>query len=215
MRRQDGFTLVETVIALGVTGIILTVISIFAINSFGSSSIETAKAELLGESQITMDRVIRDIRLSAGAETNNRWPDANKSGGDFTWASSASTLVLATAAVNSNNEIIFSDPARYISEKNNVIYFVSNGTLYKRMLASPVSGNAAKTTCPSVTATCPKDQALLKNVTGFSLKYFNGDNQEVIPSDSRSVELRVTTQTKRFGRTISSDYTTRAVFRND
>lgn len=212
---SNGFTLVETVVAVTVVGIVLGVIAIFSVSSLQQSSVETARATLLGESQIAMDRVISDIRLSAGADLNNRWPDANKTGGNFTWQSNASNLVLATAVLDTDNEIVFADPAQYISEKNNVIYFVSNGVLYKRVLAAPVTGNASETTCPTAGPTCPADRAMLHNVTDFTVKYLNGDGQEVTPTDARSVEINIKTSTSKFSQDIDSDYTTRAVFRND
>lgn len=213
----DGFTLVEVLIALTVVAILLGVIANFAITALSQSSINAARAELLGQSQIAMDRAINDIRLSAGAEQNNRWPDANNATGPLTWQSDASTLVLATAVVNSSNDVIFADPAKYISEKNDIIYFVKSGILYKRVLASTIANNAAKTTCPTATAStaCPADRALLKNVTSFTLKYLNGDEIEVTPENARSVELTIKTATSKFKRNITSDYTTRAVFRND
>ncbi len=210
-----GYTLVEMVITLSVIGILLSVIGMFAVNVLGQTTVESVRATLLGESQIALDRATNDIRLSAGADLNNRWADGNKAGGDYSWASSGNTLVLATAVVNSSNNVIFADPAKYISEKNNVIYFVSNGTLYKRILASPIAGNDSKTTCPTKTSTCPADDALLQNVTNFSIKYLNGEDVEVSPPDARSIELTVGTSTKRFSQTIQNSYTTRAVFRND
>jgi prepilin-type N-terminal cleavage/methylation domain-containing protein len=212
---NSGFTLVETVVAVTVVGIVLGIVSIFSISSLQQSSVETARANLLGESQIAMDRIISDVRLSAGADLNNRWPDDNNSGGDFAWQSSSNTLVLATAVVDNNNEIVFADPAQYISEKNNVIYFVHTGTLYKRVLAAPTISNSSETTCPTGTDNCPADRAMLHNVTGFTVKYLNGDGQEVTPADARSVEVNIRTATQKFSQNIDSDYTTRAVFRND
>lgn len=196
--------------------IVLLVIANFSIDSLRFQSIESARANLLGESQITMDRIINDVRLSAGAESNNRWPDSNNANGSFAWSSNASTLVLAEAVVDKNNNIIFADPSKYISEKNDVIYFVSGKTLYKRILASPVANNSLQTTCPKnvATAACPADRQLLTNVTSFTIKYLNGDEQEVAQTDARSVELTIATQTSKFGQNITSSYSTRAVFRN-
>lgn len=219
MKKLDnkGFTLAETVIAVSVMAILLTIIANFSITSLSTSTMTTAQANLQGESQIAMDRIINDIRLSAGADLANRWPDVNNSGGDYAWVSDASNLVLATAVLDGNNNIIFADPAKYISEKNNVIYFVKDKVLYKRVLSSTVANNASRTTCPKASATtaCPADRELLSNVTEFNAKYFNGDEQEVTPTDARSIELTVKTSTKKFSRDITSDYTTRAVFRND
>lgn len=212
-----GFSLVEMVISISVVSILLVVIANFSISSLAQNSIATAQANLQGESQIAMDRIINDIRLSANADDDNRWPDSNSPSGQYGWLSNASTLVLATAAQDSNDNIIFADPAKYISEKNNVVYFVQSGTLYKRIIASTVANNSSKTTCPAASATtaCPKDAKLLSNVTQFAVKYYNGDSQQVSPTDARSIEITVSTSIKKFKRTISSDYTTRAVFRND
>ena len=214
---NQGFTLTEALIAVSVMAILLTIIANFSITSLSNSTITTAQANLQGESQIAMDSVINDIRLSAGADDNNRWPDINNSGGDYAWQSDAANLVLAKAVLDGNDNIIFADPAQYISEKNNVIYFVKDKVLYKRVLASPITNNSSRTTCPKASATtaCPADRELLTNVTEFSIKYFNGDEQEVTPTDARSIELTVKTSVKKFSRNIASDYTTRAVFRND
>lgn len=214
---NQGFTLTETVIAVSVMAILLTIIANFSITSLSQSTIATAQANLQGESQIAMDIVIEDIRLSAGADQNNRWPDTNNAAGDYAWASNSSTIVLATAVLDGNNNIIFADPAKYISEKNNIVYFIKDSILYKRTLASTVSGNSSLTSCPksSATTACPEDKALLSNVTEFTVKYLNGNEQEVTPADARSIELTIKTSLKKFTRTIKSDYTTRAVFRND
>lgn len=216
-RDNTGFTLAETVIALGVVGLLLGLIANFAIASLAQSTVEAERANLLSQSQLAMDKVIADIRLAAGADQNNRWPDANNAGGIYAWSSDASNLVLATAVVDSNNNVIFADPSKYISEKNNVIYFVSGGSLYQRILASTVANNAAKTSCPEAQAStsCPADKKLLDNITGFNVKYISGDDQEVIPTEARSIELTIKTQISKFNQNITSDYTTRAVFRND
>ena len=214
---NKGFTLTEALIAVSVMAILLTIIANFSITSLSNSTITTAQANLQGESQIAMDSIINDIRLSSGADDSNRWPDINNSGGDYAWQSDAANLVLAKAVLDGADNIIFADPAQYISEKNNVIYFVKDKVLYKRVLASPVANNSSRTTCPKASATtaCPADRELLTNVTEFSIKYFNGDEQEVTPTDARSIELTVKTSVKKFSRNITSDYTTRAVFRND
>lgn len=215
---QKGFTLVEVVITVSVVGIVLGIVSLFAINSLTQSSVQSARADLLGESQIALDNIISDVRLSAGADDNNRHPDPNN-GGDLSmdWQSDATTLVLATAAVDNNNDIIFSDPVMYISEKNNVIYFVDQGVLYERVLASDAEGNNAKTTCPKNLSSegCPEDKVMLNNVTKFEVKYFDNNDTEVTPTNARSVEISVETNVKKFGRDIKAEYVTRAVFRND
>lgn len=220
LRRQDGFTMVEVLVAVSVTTLLLIVIGDFMMRSLQTSTKETAQANILREVQLTLDFVATDVRLSANADQNNRNPDANSPGGtgnQFGWASSSTTLVLATAATTNSGAIIFSDPANYVTTKNNIVYFVSNGTLYKRIIAASVAGNSAKTTCPAakITASCPGDKELLHNVSYFTVRYVDGSNNSVTPTNARSVEISLKAARTQYKQTQSASYTTRMVFRND
>lgn len=219
MNAQRGFTIVETLVAVSVTSIIMIIILNFAMTNLRTSTLAQSKATIHSEIQLTMDALASDVRMSANADTNNRNPDANSPGGtnQYGWSSSATSLVLATAAVNNQNDIFFSDAANYITVKNNVVYFVAGGTLYKRVLAANVNGNRARTTCPAnqVTAACPGDKILLTNITDFSVRYLDGSNLNVVPSNARSIEVTVTASKAQFKSSQSASYTTRMVFRND
>lgn len=221
MRQQSkGFTLIETLIAMTVTSVLVGVIITFMTNSIAQYAKTGARSSLLNEAQIGLDTIGNDIRLSGNADANNRIIDehAPDSPGDkFSWESDNNTLVLATAVEDANGNIIFADPALYISEKNNNIYYLDNGTLLKRTLASSVSGNSAKTTCPDsqASSTCPADKKILANVQVFTVKYFDAQNQEVTPTNARSIELYVKLQKQEYGQPISVEYSTRMVFRND
>lgn len=219
MKKQQGFTLVETVIALAVTSMLIFVIINFMTNSIVEYSRAGARANLLGEAQVALDIIGNDIRLSGSADDNNRWPDEHAPSAPadkFSWQSDQDTLLLATAAEDSSGSIIFADPLLYISEKNNSIFYLNNGSLYKRVLAAPVDGNSSKTSCPLAQSTlsCPTDKKLLSDVQEFSAKYYNDQNQEVDPVDARSIELYVKLQKTVYGVPISTEYTTRMVFRN-
>ncbi|MDB5170293.1 MAG: hypothetical protein JWN82_689 [Candidatus Saccharibacteria bacterium] len=219
-RGQAGFTMVEVLVAVSVTTLVLIVITNFMMRSIQTSTLETARATILREVQQTLDIVATDVRLSANADLNNRNTDDNSPGGSgnqFGWTSNASTLVLATAATTSGHVIIFSDPANYVTTKNNIVYFVSGGTLYKRILAASVAGNGAQTTCPAskVTSACPGDKELLHNVSAFQVSYLDGSNHAVAPTSARSVEISLTSARTQYKQTQSASYTTRMVFRND
>ena len=219
MKKQSGFTLVESIIALTVTSILVFIIISFMTNSLVGYARANTRSDLLNEAQIALDVIGRDIRLSGNADTNNRWPDAYAPAApdEFSWASDQDTLILATAAEDADRNIIFADPAEYISEKNNNIFFVEANKLFKRVLASPVTGNSAATTCPSsqATPTCPADKELLSNITSFAVTYLNEQNQEVIPTEARSIEISVVLQKDEYSQPVSVEYTTRMVFRND
>lgn len=218
--RSGGFTLVDAIIAVTVTSLVVLVITNYVLSNMQQSALAFNRDSLIKETEQSLDLVASDVRLSANADQNNRWPDANSPGGagnQFGWQSDDSTLVLATAAQDSSRNIIFSDPNNYITQKNNIVYFVQNSTLYKRVIAAPVTGNDARTTCPSalVSSTCPADKELLHNVTLFHVSYLNGQNQEVTPTDARSIEIHVTVSKSVFQKPVEADYTTRMVFRND
>lgn len=218
IRNQLGFTAVETLIAVTVTSMVIIVIANFMMHSIRTSTLETAQADMLHEIQLTLDALATDVRLSGNADLNNRNPDANAPGGNqFSWASNSSTLVLAKAATDNNGDIIFSDPANYVTTKDNVVYFVSEGTLYKRVIAAGVTGNRAKTSCPANEATtaCPADKVMLNNVSVFEINYIDGDDQEVAPTSARSVEVTLTASRTHFKETQNVSHTTRMVFRND
>ncbi len=220
MRSSKGFTLVETIIALSVTSLLIFIIINFMTNSIVQYSIVEARSQLLGEAQAALDLIGNDVRLSGNADANNRWDDAHAPDAPanlLSWVSDDDTLVLATAVEDTAGNIIFADPALYISEKNNLIYYLNNGTLYKRTLASPVAGNNATTTCPppSATQNCPSDREILTHVDTFTVRYFNDQNQEVTPTAARSIEIYVKLQDTKYKQAISVDYETRMVFRND
>lgn len=218
--KQSGFTIVEVLVAVIVTSLLVMVIMNFMADSLVNYAINIARRDLLVEAQEGLDKIADETRLSANADQNNRWQDThapNAPGNLLSWSSDNDTLILATAAQNANKDIIFSDPAQYITEKNNNIYFVNNGTLYRRIIASPVAGNAAKTTCPrsAATGTCPADEALISNISRFVIRYIDGNGAAVSPTNARSIELEIDLSRQYYGRNITADYKTRMVFRND
>lgn len=215
-----GFTIVELLITIAVIGILTTSVATFFTNGLLDGEESFARNSQQQEIERTLDIMTNDIRLSANADLNNRWPDAYSPGAptnEFSWQSDSDTLILATAVENTSGDIVFSDPHNYISAKNNLIYFVSGGTLYKRTLAANETNNAATTSCPSASATptCPADKELLHNVTDFAITYLDGTDQSVTSTNARSIEVHLATSKQVFSRTISADYTTRMVFRND
>ncbi len=214
---KSGFTIIELVVVTAIMGIIIVLLMNFMANSLRANARFNAQAALLQEVQLTLDKISREIRLSSTADEHNRWPDAYAPNeDDYSWESNDSTLVLATAALDSSNNIIFADPLHYISSKNNNIYFVNNNTLYNRVLADPVEGNTAKTSCPpNPQDTCPDDRELIHNVTQFSIKYFDNQGDEVEPPNARSVEVALTVKTTKYNQDIQASFKTRTVFRNE
>lgn len=216
---QQGLTIAELLVALVLMAVMSTLIVGFSIDKIQQNTQQSIKNGLLRDAETGLNTVANDIRIAARADDANRWQDENAPQAPtnkLSWASNSSTLVLAVAAQDASSNIIFDDAHNYVSAKNNYIYYVKNGTLYRRILAAPVTGNKAKTTCPptAVTATCRSDKTMMSNVSSFTVSYYDGSNQVITPSSARSVSLTVTLLVKRYGQNISATYTTRMVFRN-
>lgn len=219
-RKQDGgFTLVELIITMALISVLSLTVANFISDWLNTSSLAKERTELLANAEQALDTINTDVRLSGSADENNRWQDANAPeapSNELSWQSGSNILVLAKASIDKSNTIIFSDPAQYITMKDNEVYFVNDGVLYRRTLAASTDDNAAVTTCPAAEATelCPADKVVATNVTSFSITYFDANNQEVAPMNARSVQLNITLQKMHNGQPIEATYNTRMVFRN-
>lgn len=219
--QQEGYTLIELIVATTIIAILLVGIMTFLTTTMINNSVRNARADLLREAQLTLDVVTRDIRLSANVDAANRLEDPNSPDeGDiegFGWNSDNDTLVLATAVEDNDRNIVFQDQAHYITEKNNIVYYIQNGNLYKRTIAADIEGNRLSTTCPEDLADndCRPDIRLAENVQNFTVRYFDALNQEVNPDQARSVEITLILHKRRYGRDVTAEYSTRTVFRNE
>lgn len=220
---QHGFTLLEMLVATAVTSVMIILIMTFLVNTLVTNNISTARADLLREAQLALDAMNKDIRLSANVDSINRWQDDNSPNADstngFGWTSDANTLILATAAVDADGSILFSDASHYITFKDNTIYYIDGSTLYKRTLAGEINGinSSVRTSCPidQENADCPSDRKLVNNVSSFIVRYLNGDGNEVDPDQARLIETELHLKSKKYGRDITANYKTRMVFRNE
>jgi len=199
-------------------GILSLTIANFIADWLQTANLAQVRSTLLSNAQDALDNVSNDIRLSGSADQTNRWPGANGPGGNqFGWSSNASTLVLARIATSSSNDVIYSDASKYVSQKDNVVYYVSNKKLYQRIIAADDPNTSATTTCPpgSGTASCPEDRKIAQDVTNFSITYYNADDQVVQSDEARAVQLSITLTETQGGQKVSATYATRMDFRNE
>jgi len=214
---QKGFTLVEMLVSLSVLSILSLTIANFIADWLQTANLSQVRATLLSNAQDAIDNVSGDIRLSGSADATNRWPDVNAPGNQFGWSSIASTLVLGRIATTSSNDVIYTDGAKYISQKDNVVYYVSNKKLYQRIIAADDPNTSATTTCPpaSASASCPADRKIAQDVTNFTVTYYDANDVVVQPDNARAVQLSITLTETQGGQDVSATYTTRMVFRNE
>lgn len=213
-----------TIIELLITCVIVSILSIVLVAFLGSwteqHAISQTRVTVLADAQNALDQITDKVRLSASADQNNRWEDQHAPSAPsdlLSWSSGTHVLVLASAEVDTSGNIVFSDALNYTSQKNNLIYYVSNGTLYQRTLAAPDSENSETTSCPpeSPTEVCPSDKRMADNVSDFTVTYYDASNSEVVPTSARSVGLSLTLTKDSYKQQISETYETRMVFRNE
>lgn len=218
---NKGFTLIEIIVATMVSTLLLIGILTFLTATLVNNSVRQARADLLREAQLALDTITRETRLSANVDETNRIEDPNSPNAEeqdgLGWVSDSDTLVLATAVEDNNRNIIFQDATHYITEKNNNIFYLDNGNLYRRRIAADIDGNSEKTSCPPDAATggCPADVRLVQNVNSFEINYYNAMDEEVDPSEARSIELTLSLRAVKYGREVNVQYNTRTVFRNE
>jgi prepilin-type N-terminal cleavage/methylation domain-containing protein len=214
---EGGYTLVE----LLVTMIIISILSLGIVSFFTGwlqvESLAQSRSDLLLTAENALDMITNDIKLSGEVDINNRWADQYAPGGSYGWASGSQVLVLAKIATDKSNNVIYSDASKYISQKDNEVYFLSGTTLYRRTLQSDDPTDAAVTTCPAADASpsCPADTVVATGVSNFSVTYYDADENIVAPSSARSVQLSITISSSTGGKKTSATYATRMVFRND
>ncbi|HEX7368123.1 MAG TPA: prepilin-type N-terminal cleavage/methylation domain-containing protein, partial [Candidatus Saccharimonadales bacterium] len=68
-RTNSGFTIVELIIALVVTGLLVGALMNFVLGSLVQSTLESAQSNLLSEAQSALNIINNDIQLSSSADT--------------------------------------------------------------------------------------------------------------------------------------------------
>jgi prepilin-type N-terminal cleavage/methylation domain-containing protein len=215
--KQSGFTLVETLVVMIIMGIVGLMLATFIYTWLQAATLAQNRASLLDTAESSMNTVTTDVQMSGAVDTNNRWTDANGPGGQYGWTSGSQVLVLAKAATDSSNNILFSDPAKYISQKDNEIYYLSGTSLYRRTLNSGIANDDAVTTCPpaSASSSCPADKLIATGVTSLSFSYIDNGGNTTTPTSARSVQVSLTLTKIQNARSISASYSTRMVLRNE
>lgn len=212
-----GFTVVELIIAITVSTIMIGVLFTVTFRFFSNAVQSQQTAEMALESQTLLSQLVEDLRLSAGVGATNQLADSYQPSGGWATSDTNNILLVTTPAIDSNRDILY-DPNTGFPYQNELIYFVSNRTMYKRTLKNTAAiGNIAVTNCPEVNAStaCPEDRVFSENIDNIAFTFYDSTN--TITSDltqAHSVELTVYLSREVFGKTISLSNTMRVTQRN-
>jgi type II secretory pathway pseudopilin PulG len=130
----QGMTLVETMVAMGISGIVLAVVAVLSVYALRSFTAMGNYAELEAQNRMALDRITRDLRQATGVvSTNNLGADRRL---QLTNAWDGTTITLAWYAEDRVVECeINGQPARpYLTECDEWTF-----TLYQR---TPMPGGS-------------------------------------------------------------------------
>lgn len=217
-KKFSGYTLVELTISTAIISALVLLMMNFMSVRIADNANKSARSSIQLQAQKAIDIVTRDIKHSASVDGQNRWADnhaPDSPTNNFSWVSDSDTLILAHPAISTSGSVLFQDAQGYVSYKDDFIYFVKDGVLYKRILAAPVANNRAVTTCPSGTSGCPADIKLADDVEQFSILYYaTGEQGGNDPAPSRSVDVTLKINKKVFGKNIIEEKREHTTFRN-
>jgi prepilin-type N-terminal cleavage/methylation domain-containing protein len=213
---QNGFTITELLIAVSVASIASVLIISAFVFMYGSLLKEQTRSQMVLESQVFLKRMVDDIRVANQMLTTNSLPDAYDPVGGWLTSDPANILVLTQPATNASKDFIYNSTTGY-PYQNEIIYFGSGATMYRRTLANgSATGNSHITTCPSGTSGCQGDIKLLDNLQNMLFVFYDAnDAVTIVPENARSVELSVNLTDKVYGENITVTNKTRVTLRNE
>jgi prepilin-type N-terminal cleavage/methylation domain-containing protein len=212
---QKAFTMVELIISISVSGILAGIMFIATFGYFSVASQSLAATEMALEAQTILTQLVEDIRVAAAITTTNTLVDANKPGG---WVTSdpSNVIIIQSPALNSIRDIIY-DSATGSPFKNDLVYFSTGTSIFKRVLKNTSAvGNIAVTSCPTAIIGCPKDVKLSDRLSNLTFTFYDSnDATTAIPENARSVLFTVNLTENIYGKAVNISNSTRITLRNN
>ncbi len=214
---QKGMTIIELLVVIAVISILIVPATYFIIYFYGGVLKNSVGASLAIESSSLLRSVVEELRVSSGVRSANTISDANAPAGGWTTSNSSLVLIVATPVLdNSNNYVV--DTSTGDPYNNEIVYFVTGNTLYKRYLAdTAATGNRYKTSCPAnlANAGCPPDVVLSNHFEDLSFVFYDQDDTETTTlTAARSMKLVLDMRRQAFGEVISFQNDIRVTMRN-
>lgn len=216
-KSQQGTTVVELLIATAVIGLLIVPALMVMIYFYGGTLRNNTQARLAVESQNILRTIVEELRTSSGVRDSNTISDPNAPVGGWTTGNENLVLIISTPVLdNSNNFVI--NPLTGDPYQNEIVYFASDGKLYKRYLAnSAAPNNRFKTSCPInlATAICPEDVLLSSNFKDMSFIFYDQDDAETtVLTSARSILMTIQMERQMFGQIVDFENKIRITLRN-
>lgn len=217
LRNQAGFTVVELATTTAIASMLILTFVTVSLYMYGDTIRATLYSQLATESQNILRSVVEELRQSSSIRSSNANPDPNAPGGGWSTSNSNLILIISTPALDSSNNFIMNSDTGY-PYQNEIVYFVSGNTLYKRTLVDTnATGNAEQRSCPITlqSATCPADIVMSQNFNTLNFVFYDqNDAVTTTIANARSIKLILQMQKQSFGKTLHFDNTIRITIRN-
>ena len=186
------------------------------LNYFVLLTQNNALIDMTNSSQNLLRSTVNALRVSDGVRQTSSITDPNAPAG---WNTSNSNFVIVidTPSLDSNHNYI-TDPTTGGPYMDELVYYKSGTSLYKRTLANPnATGDILVTSCPPslATSTCPADPDLADYFQSMSFTLYDQDAATTTdPTLARSVGISLVMQRSVFGQSISLNNNIRVTLRN-
>lgn len=213
--KSQGFTAVEVMAAVVISGIVLATFFVFSFAVLSNTVRNSHEAQLAVESQSILRSITEELRLSSGIRTVNTITDPSHPTG---WTTSNPDLVLIIATP------VLDQPGMYVEDEiegtihqNEIVYFADEHRLYKRILAKPgVTENRLRTSCATANETCPQDILLSNHFEDMSFVFYDQDsNLTNDPTSARSIVVDINLKKEGFRQTTKFNNKIRITMRNN
>lgn len=230
MKNEQGFTLVEVLIMAPIMILTIVFLMSFLFSQYGQLTQQGAQINLQTEAQVVTFSMEDDVFFANAfvQNLNDGLSDTYQPSGGWKYNTTPQTLIISDPAVTKNHRDANRQPV-YINTLgcdasvldqnsplyNNIIYFVSGTTLYKRTVSAPSTMSTCgtsfqKQTCPASNATtaCPADKILTDKVESFSITYLDSNNVTVTdPELANRLKVVLNLKDKAYGEDIRSSST--------
>lgn len=231
----QGFTLVELLIVAPILILSAFVTFGYLLDLYGQTIVNSAEVNLQLEAQNVLTTIQDDLLFSAGfgetlsSDEVSAVTDPNEPVDGWSAFTTPSTLIVIETALTAQRQ----DPNRDFVRRNffgctsakesnprtynNMVFFVEDGSLYRRILPSGNSATLCDTpwrerTCPATTASdsCRADPKLTDKIQTFNITYINDQEQTIdlanggSPSEAEKIRIDITLVDRAYAQDIST-----------
>lgn len=214
-----GFTIVELILVIAISGILIVSLVSFISSMTKQFGITSARNAQTTQLSLATDRLDNDIK---GATAVLNYSPVDPSGpSGMPWQTSTNRLVLSTAARDSSDEPI---PGSNGYATDTIIYYLKDGSLYRRLLPANYAGNryTPKNCSATPSGGCASDTKITDNVQSITFFYYAKDTgasltpvtPPIATGNVTTVKFKLTLTRQQSGQTISTESNTTSLLGN-